>query len=117
MSEPSLFEYKIPKLLSVSPNCGVVSGGTFFNFTGENISIGNQRRIFIGDKTCEIKSGSQNEWIGCKIGDDHVVGDKIKIVLQIDGFNLTNSDKRINVDIVENPIIKNARQGFFSFEI
>ncbi|KAF7246548.1 Hepatocyte growth factor receptor [Varanus komodoensis] len=50
------FSYVDPKIRSISPSCGPRSGGTLLTLTGEYLSSGNSREIYVGKKQCSLTS-------------------------------------------------------------
>lgn len=57
------FNYMEPLLMSVSPSFGPVSGGSRLTLKGRNLSVGENRNVYIGDSECIMYNQS------CPAGD------------------------------------------------
>ncbi|KAM7130129.1 hepatocyte growth factor receptor isoform X2 [Ciconia boyciana] len=52
------FSYVNPVITSISPTYGPKSGGTLLTVAGKYLNSGKSRRIFVGEKSCTLKSVS-----------------------------------------------------------
>uniref|UniRef100_A0A9J8AQ48 Plexin A4 n=1 Tax=Cyprinus carpio carpio TaxID=630221 RepID=A0A9J8AQ48_CYPCA len=65
MAKSSKYYYfVIPRLLSLKPNRGPVSGGTIVNITGSNLDAGSNVSVMLKDQKCTYQRGGQ--WITCR---------------------------------------------------
>uniref|UniRef100_A0A8C2KAZ3 Plexin A4 n=1 Tax=Cyprinus carpio TaxID=7962 RepID=A0A8C2KAZ3_CYPCA len=59
MAKSSKYYYfVIPRLLSLKPNRGPVSGGTIVNITGSNLDAGSNVSVMLKDQKCTYQSGN-----------------------------------------------------------
>ncbi|KTF94553.1 hypothetical protein cypCar_00000387 [Cyprinus carpio] len=66
MAKSSKYYYfVIPRLLSLKPNRGPVSGGTIVNITGSNLDAGSNVSVMLKDQKCTYQRRG-GQWITCR---------------------------------------------------
>ncbi|XP_062617696.1 hepatocyte growth factor receptor-like [Saccostrea cucullata] len=55
-SAPVDFHYQVPVITGISPTLGPVSGGTSLTISGDNLDIGSDLRVSIGEAECRVQS-------------------------------------------------------------
>ncbi|XP_061187712.1 hepatocyte growth factor receptor-like [Saccostrea echinata] len=66
-SASAQFHYQVPVITGISPTLGPVSGGTSLTISGENLDIGSDLSVFIGEAECSVQR-KQHSSILCLTG-------------------------------------------------
>uniref|UniRef100_A0A8C2K3S2 Plexin A4 n=1 Tax=Cyprinus carpio TaxID=7962 RepID=A0A8C2K3S2_CYPCA len=101
MAKSSKYYYfVIPRLLSLKPNRGPVSGGTIVNITGSNLDAGSNVSVMLKDQKCTYQRGGQ--WITCRSHPSMQGYGNVSVSVFVDKAHI---HKDLKFEYVEDPTI------------
>uniref|UniRef100_A0A673J7F5 Plexin-A4-like n=1 Tax=Sinocyclocheilus rhinocerous TaxID=307959 RepID=A0A673J7F5_9TELE len=102
MAKSSKYYYfVIPRLLSLKPNRGPVSGGTIVNITGSNLDAGSNVSIMFKDQQCAYQRRG-GQWITCRSHTSMQGYGNVSVSVFVDKSHI---HKDLKFEYVEDPTI------------
>uniref|UniRef100_A0A8C2K8H1 Plexin A4 n=1 Tax=Cyprinus carpio TaxID=7962 RepID=A0A8C2K8H1_CYPCA len=102
MAKSSKYYYfVIPRLLSLKPNRGPVSGGTIVNITGSNLDAGSNVSVMLKDQKCTYQRRG-GQWITCRSHPSMQGYGNVSVSVFVDKAHI---HKDLKFEYVEDPTI------------
>ncbi|GAB6029602.1 macrophage stimulating 1 receptor (c-met-tyrosine kinase) [Chamberlinius hualienensis] len=107
LSYGQVFQYVQPRLMSLEPECGPVSGGTNILLSGNKLDIGSTVEVKVGRTTCKIvrRTSSQINCTTSKFTGSPGTDLAVAVIIDNEQLDFTNRSRLYSFQYLPDPVI------------